>query len=107
MSGLDRRVYELHSKVMNEFMSGKCYDIDEALVIDCIKDTLTNIGLSVNDIVLFDIDGNVTNEIGNARYVRVTTTSNYVNGEQIFTFALIKLRNRYRVLYLQSAVKES
>ncbi|ADN51748.1 hypothetical protein [Vulcanisaeta distributa] len=106
MSGLDKRVYELHSRVMSEFMGGRCYDVDETLVIDCIRDALTDIGLSVNDVVLFDIDGNVTNEISNAKYVRVTTTSNYVNGEQIFTFALIKLRNKYRVLYLQSAVKE-
>ncbi|WP_054855887.1 hypothetical protein [Vulcanisaeta sp. JCM 16161] len=91
---------------MSEFMGSKCYDVDETLVIDCIKDALTSIGLSVNDVTLFDIDGNVTNNISNARYVRVSTTSNYVNGEQIFTFALIKSRNRYRVLYLQSAVKE-
>ncbi|GAB6945208.1 hypothetical protein [Vulcanisaeta sp. JCM 14467] len=107
MSELDRRVYELHSKVMNEFMGGKCYDVDESLVIDCIRDALTSIGLSINDVTLFDLDGNVTNNISNAKYVRVTTTSNYVSGEQIFTFALIKLRNKYRVLYLQSAVKES
>ena len=106
MGELDRRIYELHSKVMNEFMSGKCYDVDEPLVIDCIKDTLAGIGLSINDVTLFDLDGNVTNDISNARYVRVITTSNYVGGEQIFTFALIKLRNKYRVLYLQSAVKE-
>ncbi len=106
MSGLDRRIYELHSKVMSEFMGGKCYDIDEALVIDCIREALTGIGLRISDITLFDIDGNITSNIDNAKYVRVTTTSNYVNGEQIFTFALIKLRNKYRVLYLQSAVKE-
>ena len=96
----------MHSKVMSEFMGGKCYDVDEDLVLDCIRDALTEVGLRVNDVTLFDIDGNVTNNISNARYVRVTTTSNYVSGEQIFTFALIRSRNRYRVLYLQSAVKE-
>ncbi len=106
MGEVSKRVYEIHGRVMNEFMGSKCYDIDETLVLDCIKDALTDIGLSVKDITLFDLDGNVTQEFSNARYVRVTTTSKEVNGEQIFTFALIKIRNKYRVLYLQSALKE-
>ncbi|MGC9180662.1 MAG: hypothetical protein ACP5GZ_10740 [Vulcanisaeta sp.] len=106
MSNLDKRVYELHSRVMSEFMGGRCYDVDESLVIDCIKDVLTGIGLSINDVTLFDIDGNVAKDINSAKYVRVTATSNYINGEQIFTFALLKFRDKYRVLYLQSAIKE-
>ncbi len=106
MSGVDRKTYELHGKVMNEFMSGRCYDVDEPFVINCIEGVFNGIGLTIKEIALFDIDGNVTNLLENARYVRVVATSKEVGGEQIFTLALIKVRGKYRVLYLQSAVKE-
>ncbi|WP_054857346.1 hypothetical protein [Vulcanisaeta sp. JCM 16159] len=106
MSNLNKRVYELHGRVMSEFMGGKCYDIDEPSVISCIKDALASIGLSVKDLIFFDIDGNIVKDLGSARYVRVTATIDDVSGEQIFTFALLKFRNKYRVLYLQSAIKE-
>ncbi|MFP3173480.1 MAG: hypothetical protein RXR44_02835 [Vulcanisaeta sp.] len=107
MSEVDRRIYELHRKIMNEFMGGKCYDIDESFVIDCIENVFTNTGLSIKDITLFDIDGNIVNSINNARYVRVVAEGKGVGGDQIFTLALIRIRNSYRVLYLQSAVRES
>ncbi len=106
MSGLDKRVYEIHGKVMNMFMGNQCYDVDPPLVMDCVKNALSDIGLNVKEIMFFDIDGNVTQDINNAKYMRVVATSNGINGRQIFTFALIKYRGKYKVLYLQSAVYE-
>ncbi|MFB6470300.1 MAG: hypothetical protein TU36_003585 [Vulcanisaeta sp. AZ3] len=105
MENVDKRVYEIHSKVMKEFMNNKCYDIDENLVIECINNTLSDIGLSVKEVMLFDLDGNITQTVNNARYVKIIATSNEINGKQIFTFALIRYRDKYRVLYLQSAIK--
>ncbi|WP_229709910.1 hypothetical protein [Vulcanisaeta souniana] len=96
----------MHGKVMNMFMGNQCYDVDPPLVMDCVKNALTSIGLNVEEIMFFDIDGNVSQDIDNARYVRAVATSNEINGKQIFTFALIKYRGKYKVLYLQSAVEE-
>lgn len=99
----DKRVYELHKKVMELFMGSKCYDIDGELLIECVKDELAELGLKVITYSLFDIDGNEVNDPNNARYLRVETQGP-VPGKHIFTFAIIKSRGKFRVLYLQSAV---
>lgn len=103
MENIDKSTYELHKRVMDSFMNGKCYDIESELIIECIKDALTELGLKINTYSLFDIDGNETQDINNARYVRVEAQEG-APGKHIFTFAIIKVRGKSRVLYLQSAI---
>ncbi len=85
------------------FMGGKCYDLNGELVIDCVKEALSEVGLRVTSLSLYNLDGNEVSDINNARYLRVETQGD-IPGRHIFTFAIIKVRDRFRVLYLQSAI---
>ncbi len=99
---LRRRVQLIHGKVMEAFMSGACEGVAFDSIINCVKGQLSNVGLSVNDVKLLNIDGVESNNPDEVKYVRAVANDGQV--DHIFTFAVVKRRDVYNVLYLQSAV---
>ena len=96
----------LHSEVVKLFMSDVCKDLTPDKVSSCISDNLSNLGFEVLEIQYFDLDGNIVNKIEDAKYVRVIANHKETeNIKHIFTFALIGIRDKYKVLYLQSAIQ--
>ena len=106
MSQLERAVSTLHSSVMQEFMRGKCSEVEASLVKQCVKGVLEELGFEIKDFRMFTLDGQETESIEDARYLRVEATHE-MSGDiiHVFTFALMKHRDKFKVLYLQSAVK--
>jgi hypothetical protein len=93
---------------MQEFMSGKCSDIPLDSVEPCVRQVLENLGFHVKEIRYFTLEGNETQNLQEAKYIRVEATHDLTasrNVTHIFTFALMKHRDNYKVLYLQSAIK--
>ncbi|ABW02583.1 hypothetical protein [Caldivirga maquilingensis] len=99
---LRRRVQSIHGKVMEAFMSGSCEGVAFDSIVNCVKGQLSNVGLSVTDVKLLNLDGVETNNPDEVKYVRAVANDGQV--DHIFTFAVIKRRDTYNVLYLQSAV---
>ena len=99
---LRRRVQSIHGKVMEAFMSGSCEGVAFDSIVNCVKEQLSNVGLSVADVKLLNLDGVETNNPDEVKYVRAVANDEQV--DHIFTFAVVKRRDAYNVLYLQSAV---
>ncbi len=105
MESLDSTIRRLHSDVMYDFLSNACSDIDRDSVISCISDVLSKHGFTISRCTLLSIDGEVVQSPEFARYVRVEARHpDTGNISHIFTFAIIRRRDKYDVLYLQSAV---
>ncbi len=99
---LRRRVQSIHGKVMEAFMSGSCEGIPFDSIISCVREQLSNVGLSTTEVKLLNLDGVETNDPSEVKYVRAVATDGQV--DHIFTFAVVKRKDAYNVLYLQSAV---
>jgi len=99
------RVGELHGRVMSEFMNNACYDINEDEVLGCVESTLGRLRVELIEYRLYNIDGEEVRDIRDSRYLRVSCRSGDFDGTHIFTFAILKSGNRYKILYLQSAVE--
>ena len=103
---IERKISMLHSEVVKLFMSDVCIDLTPDRINVCISDSLSGIGFEVLEIQYFDLDGNIVDTLEKAKYVRVIANHRETeNIRHIFTFAVIGTRNKYKVLYLQSAVQ--
>ena len=100
---VSKAVQKIHSEVMMEFMKD-CSGLEFTDIINCVSEKLRGAGLEVKDIRMLDLDGNQTNEPNSVKYVRAVATGNIPNVEHIFTFATIKRRDKFNVLFMQSAV---
>ncbi|MFP3240399.1 MAG: hypothetical protein RXO26_04435 [Caldivirga sp.] len=100
--GFRRRVQQLHGKVMETFMSGSCEGLTFEAIGDCVRGQLSGLGLNVVEVRLLNLDGVETSNPDDVKYVRAVANDGQV--DHIFTFAVVRRKNLYNVLYLQSAV---
>jgi len=108
VSELEQIVRLLHSSVMSEFSKGACSEVRSEEVKSCVKEVFEQLGFEVKDIRFFTLDGEETVSAENASYVRVEAThelSSHLEVTHIFTFALVKRRDKFKVVFLQSAIK--
>lgn len=97
-----KRIQRIHGEVMGAFMAGSCSDIPFESIIDCIGSQLSKVNLRISEARILNLDGVDTNNPDEAKYVRVVANDGQI--DHIFTFALVKRKGLFNVLYLQSAV---
>ncbi|KUO92518.1 MAG: hypothetical protein RXO22_00725 [Thermocladium sp.] len=98
-----KAIQKIHSEVMMSFMKD-CSNLDFNDIGSCVASKLRENGLEVLDIRMFDLDGRETNDPSTVKYVRASVKGDLPNIEHIFTFAVIKRRDKFNVLFMQSAV---
>ena len=110
MSELERVVNLLHSTVMSAFSKDACGEVSVGEASSCIRGMLENLGFKVLDLRLFSLEGEEVRTESEASYVRVEAShelSSYLKITHIFTFALLRRRDKLKVVFLQSAIKIS
>jgi len=93
-----------HGEVKRLFEEKPCFDLPKDEVLKCITDRLSSLGYMVLETSLWTLFAEPTEDLDEAKFARVE--ARYPNDEvkHIFTFALLKARGRFRVLFAQSAV---
>ncbi len=108
MSELEQIVGMLHSSIMNKFNEGACGEVSVQEALSCVKRVFEQLGFEIRDIRLFTLEGEETEVVDKASYIRVEAIhelSKHLDVVHIFTLALIKRKDKLKIMFLQSAVK--
>ena len=99
---LVKRVQKIHGAVMEEFLVNPCEGVPFSSLKECIAERLSKHNLRPVNIQVLNIDGAATDDPNEAKYVRAVCSEGDV--DHIFTFALVKRRGLFNVIFMQSAV---
>ncbi len=99
-------VSQLHGEVLQEFSKGRCSELQKEEVLRCVEEVFRDLGFQIYDLCLVSLDGEPVRDIDFARYIRIEARHPQTGSMMhIFTLAVFRRKDRYNVIFLQSAIK--
>ncbi len=106
MSSSETTISQLHGEVFQEFSKGRCSELSKDEVLKCVENVFRELGFQIYDLCLVSLDGEPVRDLDFARYIRIEARHPQTGTTMhIFTLAVFKRKDRYNVIFLQSAVK--
>ncbi len=94
----------IHGAVFQEAQASPCTASTGPQLAECVKGLVERHGFAVSSVELLDINTQPTDDLSAARFVRVEARMGAGDERHVFTFAVVRMGDEYRAMWLQSAV---